>query len=243
MGSTGERFRRVMSQFASAIRAFRRGTSTRDELLAALDQELTAHRTAPDMLLAILHSEDFTDALPTDVQSAVSERITSWSEDKTLALNRAATRSGEAENPQTILLGEQGRAGPQAQESAGSPQPDIGVGTVLQGRFKLIERIGEGGMSRVYKAIDLRRVEARSPNPFLAVKVLTVPSDHYVDSIQTLAREADNLRRLTHPNIVRVIDVDRDGATVFMTMEFLSGESLHEHLKPAKFNVMSPAQR
>ncbi len=54
---------------------------------------------------------------------------------------------------------------------------------MLQGRFKLVERIGEGGMSRVYKAIDLRRVEARSPDPYLAVKVLTVPFDHYFGSI------------------------------------------------------------
>ena len=38
-------------------------------------------------------------------------------------------------------------------------------------------------MSRVYKAIDLRRVEARSQNPFLAVKVLTVPFDHYFGSL------------------------------------------------------------
>ena len=108
------------------------------------------------------------------------------------------------------------------------------VGAVLQGRFKLVELIGEGGMSRVYKAIDMRRVEAHSPNPFLAVKVLTIPFDHYFDSIKALDREADKLRSLTHPNIVRVIDVDRDGQTVFMTMEFLSGESLHDKLRPAK---------
>jgi formylglycine-generating enzyme required for sulfatase activity/predicted Ser/Thr protein kinase len=230
-----------MSQFASALQSFRTGNSTRDELLAALDQELTAHRTTPRTLLAILDSENSSDALPTDVRSAVTARITSWSEDKTEALNRAA--NAESESPETILLGDWGQTSPPPPESADRAPPTVGVGAVLQGRFKLIERVGEGGMSRVFKAIDLRRVEARSLNPFLAVKVLTVHSERYFDSIQTLGREADNLRRLTHPNIVRVIDVDRDGPTVFMTMEFLSGESLQQHLKPAKFSVMSAAQR
>lgn len=122
------------------------------------------------------------------------------------------------------------RTGPGSVEGP-STAAAVAVGSLLQGRFKLIELVGEGGMSRVFKAIDLRRVEARSQNPFIAVKVLTVPSDHYFASIQTLDREAHKLQSLTHPNIVRVIDVDRDGATVFMTMEFLSGASLLEVLR------------
>ncbi len=219
-----------MSQFARAIQSFRSGSVTRDQLLDALDQELHAQRTAPRALLAILDTEHSAGAIPTDVRWAVADRIAKWTEDDTLLLSG---RGGD--NPKTILLGKTGDSGTAART--------VDVGAVLQGRFKLVERIGEGGMSRVYKAIDLRRVEAHSPNPFLAVKVLSVPFDHYFDSIKALDREADKLRSLSHPNIVRVIDVDRDGDTVFMTMEFLSGESLHEKLKPSKVAGLSGARR
>ena len=219
-----------MSQFAHALQSFRSGHSTRDQLLDELDKELSARRTTPRTLLAILNDENSADALPTEVRRAVAERITSWTQDDTQLLG-----SGQAgDGAKTILLGN---------SSTGSAAPAADVGAVLQGRFKLVERIGEGGMSRVYKAIDMRRVEAHSPNPFLAVKVLTIPVDHYFDSIKALDREADKLRSLTHPNIVRVIDVDRDGQTVFMTMEFLSGESLHDKLRPAKAVTLSTERR
>lgn len=144
--------------------------------------------------------------------------------------NPAAAPRPESQDPRTVLLD---RAGPPTESPTEPPKPSVEIGAVLQDRFKLIELVGEGGMSRVFKAIDLRRVEARSQNPFLAVKVLTVPAHRHVDSIQTLDREAHKLQSLTHPNIVRVIDVDRDGSTVFMTMEFLSGASLLEKLRQA----------
>lgn len=159
----------------------------------------------------------------------MTDRITQWSGDDTQLLRPAAAPS--AGEPKTIYLDDTRAPDSPALRSTASAQLDIGV--VLQGRFKLIELVGEGGMSRVYKAIDLRRVEARSPNPFLAVKVLTVPFDDHADSMQLLEREAHKLQSLTHPNIVRAIDIDRDGLTVFMTMEFLSGESLLSKLRRA----------
>ncbi|GAC1331104.1 MAG: hypothetical protein NVSMB15_05200 [Steroidobacteraceae bacterium] len=100
------------------------------------------------------------------------------------------------------------------------------VGDVLQARFRLVELIGEGGMSRVYKALDLRRVEAGSQHPYIAVKVLTLPFNEHFGSIAALQSEAQKLQSLAHPNIVRVFDCDRDGEIVFMTMEYLEGTRL-----------------
>ena len=88
-------------------------------------------------------------------------------------------------------------------------------------------------MSRVFKAIDLRRVEAGAPDPYVAVKVLTEPFSEYFGSIVALQRETHKLQTLTHANIVRVIDCDRDGRTVFMTMEYLAGESLQKKFRSA----------
>ena len=53
-------------------------------------------------------------------------------------------------------------------------QSPVAIDSVLAGRFKLVQLIGEGGMSNVYKAVDLRKVEAGARDPHLAVKVLTV---------------------------------------------------------------------
>jgi len=117
---------------------------------------------------------------------------------------------------------------------AASTATPVGSGSMLLGRFKLLEMIGEGGMSRVYKALDLRKVEAGAADPHIAIKILTVPFANYSDAMAVLSREAHSLQSLTHPNIVRVFDCDRDGETVFMTMELLSGQSLFDTLRAAK---------
>src|SRR5579863_8380001 len=107
----------------------------------------------------------------------------------------------------------------------------LGSGRMLLNRFKLLEMIGEGGMSRVYKAVDLRKVEAGAADPHIAIKVLTVPFASPSDAMAVLSREAQSLQSLTHPNIVRVFDCDRDDDIVFMTMELLTGQSLYEQLR------------
>jgi formylglycine-generating enzyme required for sulfatase activity/predicted Ser/Thr protein kinase len=115
----------------------------------------------------------------------------------------------------------------------GAHRTPVDVNSVLLGRFKLVQLVGEGGMSDVYKAIDLRKVEAGARNPYMAVKVLTVRFDDYFSSLSVMHQEASKLQTLTHPNIVRVIDWDRDGQTVFMTMEYLDGISLRFVMKKA----------
>src|ERR1700721_4825772 len=112
----------------------------------------------------------------------------------------------------------------------------LGSDSVLLSRFKLLDMIGGGGMSRVYKAVGLRKVEAGAADPHIAIKVLTVPFANPSDAMAVLSREAHSLQSLTHPNIVRVFDCDcdRDNDIVFMTMELLSGQSLFDKLRAAR---------
>jgi formylglycine-generating enzyme required for sulfatase activity len=140
------------------------------------------------------------------------------------------TKPSAGEQAQTILL-DPSKIGVELEASAAN---SLGRGSVLLDRFKLLDVIGEGGMSRVFKAIDLRRVEAGASDPHVAVKVLTMPFANYSDALSVLSREAHNLQGLTHPNIVRVIDCDRDGEVVFMTMELLSGRSLQDEMQAGK---------
>jgi serine/threonine protein kinase len=103
----------------------------------------------------------------------------------------------------------------------------------------LEERLGEGGMSTVYKAVDRRKLEADDRYPYVAVKVLNMEFRAHPDSLIALQREAKKSQSLAHPNIVRVYDFDRDGSTVYMTMEYLTGRSLAQILRAPDFKGMA----
>jgi len=97
---------------------------------------------------------------------------------------------------------------------------------ILNHRFVLKETLGSGGMGTVYKAQDLRKVEARDNSPYVAAKILNSDFRNHPDAFISLQREASRSHLLSHPNIVTVHDFDRDGDTIFMTMELLEGEDL-----------------
>ena len=105
---------------------------------------------------------------------------------------------------------------------------------ILNKRFVLDSTIGAGGMGTVYKARDLRKVEANDLNPDVAVKVLNADFQNHPDAFVTLQREASRSHILSHPNIVTVHDFDRDGDVIYMTMELLKGQGLDELLRDHK---------
>ncbi len=109
--------------------------------------------------------------------------------------------------------------------------------TVLKERFVLVKTLGSGGMGNVYLAKDLLREEMEDSNPLIAIKVLNDECRRLPGALQSLQREAKKAQTLSHPNIVTVYDFDRDGETAFITMEYIEGESLKEHLRQ---NVRMP---
>ena len=118
---------------------------------------------------------------------------------------------------------------PEVEENAG--RPPLGPGSVLRGRFELVEAIGQGSMSVVYRAIDRIRVLARASDPEVAVKVMTAEGDFATDIIELAHREARYLYDLSHPNIVRVFDSDHDGVHHFVVLELLRGQTLTKVLR------------
>jgi serine/threonine protein kinase len=86
----------------------------------------------------------------------------------------------------------------------------------------------------VFRALDRRKVEARDPNPEVAVKILNASFEQHPDSFVALQREASKAQSLAHPNIVTVFDFDRDGESVFITMELLRGKSLDEAIRATR---------
>ncbi len=110
-------------------------------------------------------------------------------------------------------------------------QSQTGKGLLLKKRFLLEDVLGHGGMGTVYKTKDLRKVEAEDPNPYIATKVLNQDFKDHPDAFVTLQQETAKSQTLAHPNIVTVHDFDRDGDTLFMTMELLDGQPLDQLLK------------
>jgi serine/threonine protein kinase len=110
---------------------------------------------------------------------------------------------------------------------------------VLNNRFVLESTLGAGGMGTVYKAQDLRKVEASDINTAVAVKVLNDEFKHHPDAFVSLQREASRSHLLSHPNIVTVHDFDRDGDVIFMTMELLNGRPLDSLLRDYSGTGMS----
>ncbi len=99
---------------------------------------------------------------------------------------------------------------------------------MLKDRFVLEEVLGVGGMGVVYKAKDLLKVEALDRDPYVAIKVLSEEFKSHPEAFISLQRESRKSQRIAHANIVNVYDFDRDGDTVFMTMEYLDGDPLDE---------------
>ncbi|WP_347330419.1 bifunctional serine/threonine-protein kinase/formylglycine-generating enzyme family protein [Marinimicrobium locisalis] len=113
---------------------------------------------------------------------------------------------------------------PEQQTSAAAPHG------LLKNRFMLQDVLGAGGMGVVYKAKDRLKVEAQDRDPYVAIKVLSDEFRSHPEAFIALQRESRKTQRIAHPNIVNVHDFDRDGDTVFMTMEFLDGKPLDKLL-------------
>ncbi len=123
---------------------------------------------------------------------------------------------------------------PQVGDVDTSQQSALAPGSLLKDRFVLEDVIGTGGMSVVFRARDLRKEEAQDRNPYVAMKVLGEDFRRHPDSLKVLQRETQKAQTLAHPNIVTVYDFDRDGNTIFMTMECLEGQALDNIIKRNK---------
>lgn len=96
---------------------------------------------------------------------------------------------------------------------------------VLAGRYELFEKIGEGGMSVVYKAKD------RLLNRFVAIKVLKPEFIKDRKFIESFRRESQAAASLSHPNIVNIFDVGQEGNIHYIVMELVQGSTLSELIR------------
>jgi tRNA A-37 threonylcarbamoyl transferase component Bud32 len=144
----------------------------------------------------------------------------------------------EPESDETVFAPSPIRTIQQTLSETIADAPRLEVGQMLNGRFVLAQRLGEGGMGTVFKALDLRKQEAQDRSPFVALKVLNEDFRCHPEALKSLQRETKKAQTLAHPNVITVHDFDRDGATLYMTMEYLPGQSLDRIVRARDFKGM-----
>src|SRR5918996_4759721 len=98
------------------------------------------------------------------------------------------------------------------------------IGTTLPGRYRLEAKLGSGGMSTVYLARDETLDRA------VAVKVMHREMSEQVDQLERFRQEARAVAKLSHPNVVSVIDAGEDGGHPYIVFEYVKGETLKQRI-------------
>src|SRR5262245_8951634 len=106
--------------------------------------------------------------------------------------------------------------------------PDPYVGTVIAERYRILHRLGVGGMGAVYRA---EHVLMKKP---VAIKLLHGDLGRVDEAVRRFEREAQSASRLSHPNIIDVTDFGRAaGGELYLVMEFAGGQSLAQAIEKA----------
>jgi len=99
------------------------------------------------------------------------------------------------------------------------------IGRILGSRYEITEKIAQGGMSVVYKALDLNL------NRYDAVKVLKEEFSTDKDILERFKQEANAVAFLSHPNIVNIFNVGSEGNIHYIVMEYVKGQTLKEIIR------------
>ncbi len=98
-------------------------------------------------------------------------------------------------------------------------------GMIIQNRYEIIEEVGSGGMSVVYKA------KCHVLNRFVAIKVLKLEFSDDRSFVNKFRIEAQSAAGLSHPNIVNVFDVGEENGFHYIVMELVEGITLKEYIQ------------
>lgn len=146
---------------------------------------------------------------------------------------RSSERTPEPESTEVRSIERSSREA-SSQGAHETPSAQFAPGDAIKNRFVLQAPIGRGGMGIVFAALDLRKQEARDPDPHVAIKILNANFRDHPHALVALQRESRKAQTLAHPNVVTVFDFDRDGDVVYMTMELLQGRSLDAIVREAR---------
>jgi serine/threonine protein kinase len=99
------------------------------------------------------------------------------------------------------------------------------IGRIIGNRYEIIEKIGGGGMSNVYKA------KCNVLNRYVAIKILRDELTQDSEFVEKFKQESLSAASLTHPNIVNIYDTGIEDDIYYIVMEYVKGETLKNYIK------------
>jgi serine/threonine-protein kinase len=109
-----------------------------------------------------------------------------------------------------------------------TPTGRLALGQVLADRYTIERELGHGGMGAVYLARDAKLGER------VALKtILSTLAGDTRDLIDRFRREVQAARKVTHPNVIRIHDLGEEGPLLFLSMEYIEGETLFDYVRRA----------
>lgn len=99
------------------------------------------------------------------------------------------------------------------------------IGRLISGRYRIEAVVGTGGMAVVYRALDTQL------NQTVAIKVLRPEYESDMEFVRRFSREAEAAAKVSHENIVNLLDVGIDGDMRYIVMEFVDGRTLKEMIR------------
>ena len=101
------------------------------------------------------------------------------------------------------------------------------IGRLISGRYRIEAVVGTGGMAVVYRALD------EQENQTVAIKVLRPEYESDMEFVRRFSREAEAAAKMSHENIVNLLDVGIEGDMRYIVMEFVDGMTLKEMIRTA----------
>jgi hypothetical protein len=127
---------------------------------------------------------------------------------------------------------------PSVDEGVQTPAPpEPSIRREQLGRFRLLEKLGRGGMGEVYRAVDT------SDGTIVAIKTLLPEFARKPDALRRFKKEARLLEEANNPYVANLLEMNEDGGIHYLAVEFVAGQSVSKRMeagKPLKSLLLSP---
>jgi serine/threonine protein kinase/tetratricopeptide (TPR) repeat protein len=113
-------------------------------------------------------------------------------------------------------------------ETLETPKEELTTGSTFAHRYQIIEELGKGGMGKVYKALD------KEINAKVALKLIKPEISADDKTIERFRNELRIARDVSHKNVCRMYDLNKEEGSYFITMEYVSGEDLRSFIRRSR---------
>jgi len=226
--------------YLQALKTFKQGDYDAEMLINKFDELLSSMRDISEKSLSEIQGLIATAELPDELTEQLLSSIT----DKTrIFIPPSDAESIEIESVEIESIESSKDSGePTDSHSSslfnellkwdkGDINQELQAGQTIRGTYRLVSKIGKGGMGEVWKAIDLIQDAGDSKDKYVAIKFINHEIRSHPFALKALVREFARYKQLIHANIVKAYELNRDKSDIFIVMEYLEGLSLKEFIR------------